>query len=70
MSDAEKAEIRSVPGTLDEALDALAADSDFLIEGGVFTQDFIDNYIELKRGEAKQVAIRIHPHEYNLYFDC
>lgn len=70
MSDAEKAEIRSVPGSLDEALDALAADSDFLIEGGVFTQDFIDNYIELKRGEAKQVAIRIHPHEYNLYFDC
>ncbi|MCY9666135.1 type I glutamate--ammonia ligase [Paenibacillus alginolyticus] len=70
MSDAEKAEIRSVPGTLDEALDALAADSDFLIEGGVFTQDFIDNYIELKRGEAKAVAIRIHPHEYNLYFDC
>ena len=70
LSDAEKAEIRSVPGSLDEALDALEADSDFLTEGGVFTQDFIDNYIDLKRGEAKAVAIRIHPHEYNLYFDC
>ena len=70
MSDAEKAEIRSVPGTLDEALDAIAADYEFLTEGGVFTQDFIDNYIDLKRAEAKAVAIRIHPYEYNLYFDC
>lgn len=70
MSDAEKAEIRSVPGTLDEALDALEADSSFLTEGGVFTPDFIANYISFKRAEAKSVAIRIHPQEYNLYFDC
>lgn len=70
MSDAEKAEIRSVPGTLDEALDALEADSDFLTEGGVFTSDFIANYIAFKRSEAKSVAIRIHPQEYSLYFDC
>ena len=48
----------------------LEADSEFLTEGGVFTQDFIDNYIDLKRAEAKAVAIRIHPHEYSLYFDC
>lgn len=68
LSDAEKAEIRSVPGTLEEALDALAADHDFLVEGGVFTEDFISNFIELKRAEAKSVAIRIHPHEYSLYF--
>ena len=70
MSDAEKAEIRSVPGTLDEALDALEADSSFLTEGGVFTPDFIANYISFKRAEAKSVAIRIHPQEYSLYFDC
>ena len=70
LSDAEKKEIRSVPGTLDEALDALQADYEFLTEGGVFTKDFIDNFIELKRGEAKAVSIRIHPHEYGLYFDC
>jgi glutamine synthetase len=68
LSDAEKSEIRSVPGTLDEALDALAADHDFLVEGGVFTEDFINNFIELKRAEAKAVSIRIHPHEYSLYF--
>ncbi|MDF2837098.1 MAG: glutamine synthetase, type [Paenibacillus sp.] len=66
----EKKEIRSVPGTLDEALDALEADSGFLTESGVFTQDFIDNYVALKRQEAKAVSIRVHPHEYSLYFGC
>lgn len=70
LSDAEKAEIRSVPGTLDEALTALEADHEFLLEGGVFSQDFINNYIAFKREEAKAVSIRIHPHEYSLYFDC
>jgi glutamine synthetase len=69
LSDAEKAEIRSVPGSLDEALDALEADHDFLLEGGVFTKDFIDNYVAFKREEAKAVNTRIHPYEYNLYFD-
>ncbi|ASA20067.1 type I glutamate--ammonia ligase [Paenibacillus donghaensis] len=69
LSDAEKAKIRSVPGTLDEALDALEADHDFLTEGGVFTEDFIANYVSLKRSEAQAVAIRVHPHEYSLYFD-
>jgi glutamine synthetase len=69
LTDEEKGEIRSVPGSLDEALNALEADYEFLVEGGVFTKDFIDNYIGLKRDEAKAVSIRIHPHEYSLYFD-
>ncbi|MEC0126800.1 type I glutamate--ammonia ligase [Paenibacillus pabuli] len=70
LSDADKENIRSVPASLEEALDALAADYEFLTEGDVFTKEFIDNYINLKRDEAKAVAIRIHPHEYSLYFDC
>ncbi|WP_256760845.1 type I glutamate--ammonia ligase [Cohnella sp. WQ 127256] len=70
LSDEQKKEIRSVPGTLDEALDALEADCEFLTEGGVFTKEFIENYVNVKRAEAKAVAIRIHPHEYGLYFDC
>jgi glutamine synthetase len=69
LSDEEKKNIRSVPGTLDEALDALEADYDFLLQGDVFSKDFIDNYINFKRDEAKSVSIRIHPHEYSLYFD-
>lgn len=70
LSDVDKENIRSVPASLEEALDALAADNEFLTEGGVFTKEFIENYINLKRDEAKAVAIRIHPHEYSLYFDC
>jgi glutamine synthetase len=70
LSDEEKKEIRSVPGSLDEALDALEADSDFLTESGVFTKEFIENYVAFKRAEAKAVSIRVHPHEYSLYFDC
>ncbi|MGG1312547.1 MULTISPECIES: type I glutamate--ammonia ligase [Cohnella] len=70
LSEEEKKEIRSVPGSLDEALDALEADHEFLTEGGVFTKEFIENYVEFKRAEAKAVSIRVHPHEYSLYFDC
>ncbi|MDB5054678.1 MAG: glnA2 [Bacilli bacterium] len=70
LSDEEKAGIRSVPGTLDEALNALEADYEFLLQGNVFTKDFIDNYVGMKRDEAKAVAIRIHPYEYELYFGC
>lgn len=70
LSDEEKKEIRSVPGSLDEALDALEADYEFLTAGDVFTKDFIDNYVAYKRDEAKSVVIRPHPHEYSLYFDC
>ncbi|NKI19979.1 type I glutamate--ammonia ligase [Paenibacillus dendritiformis] len=70
LSEAEKMEIRRVPATMEEALDALMADHEFLLEGGVFTREFIDNYVSIKRKEAQSVAIRIHPQEYSLYFDC
>ncbi len=70
LSDEEKKEIRSVPASLDEALEALKADHEFLLDGGVFTEDFINNYIDFKSAEAKAVSIRVHPHEYSLYFDC
>jgi len=70
LSDEQKKEIRNIPTSLDEALDALEADQDFLVEGGVFSKDFIENYVKVKRAEAKAVSIRVHPHEYSLYFDC
>ncbi|MFD2117653.1 type I glutamate--ammonia ligase [Paenibacillus yanchengensis] len=70
LPEAVKREVRSVPGTLDEALNALEADSEFLTAGGVFSPDFISNYIQLKRQEAREVSIRVHPHEYSLYYDC
>ncbi len=70
MSAAEKHEIRSVPGSLDEALDALEADHDFLLEGGVFTKDIIEKYVELKRSVAAEVRLRPSPIEFFYFFDA
>lgn len=69
LSAAEKKEIRSIPGSLDEALNALQSDYEFLTEGGVFTKEFLNHFIDLKRSEAKAVNIRVHPHEFSLYYD-
>jgi glutamine synthetase len=63
-------ETATVPGSLSAVLDALEADHDFLLEGGVFTQDIIDSYIEYKRTEESDpVNMRPHPYEFQLYFD-
>ena len=62
--------IRSVPGSLRESLDALKNDHDYLTEGGVFTESFIDEWIDYKiERELKPVDIRPHPYEFYLYFD-
>ncbi|WP_191060069.1 type I glutamate--ammonia ligase [Geminicoccus harenae] len=67
----ELAHIPTVPGSLGAALDALAADHEFLMEGDVFTKDFIDNYIAMKRtNEVEAMALRPHPYEFVLYYDC
>jgi glutamine synthetase len=61
--------IPQLPGSLDEALRALEADHDYLLEGGVFTQDLIDTWIAYKREkELLPFAQRPHPFEYELYF--
>ncbi|MFX4301311.1 type I glutamate--ammonia ligase [Alicyclobacillus tolerans] len=66
----EKASIQNVPGSLEEALDALQADHEFLLRGGVFTKDFIQNWIDLKRSsEVQPLAQRPHPYEFHLYLD-
>jgi len=58
------------PGSLGEALDALAADRAFLTKGGVFTDDLIENWIEWKvEEELKPMALRPHPYEFHLYYD-
>ena len=55
---------------LSEVLDALEADHQWLLEGGVFTQDVIDTWIEYKRLEERDaVRLRPHPHEFGLYYD-
>src|ERR1700730_16392431 len=66
----EKAKIKSVPGSLAESLDALEKDHAFLLEGGVFSKDVIDTWIDYKRKkEVDAVALRPHPWEFMLYSD-
>jgi glutamine synthetase len=66
----EKHEIKNTPGSLNEVLDALQADHQFLLRGGVFTQDVIDTWISYKRTrESEAVALRPHPWEFYLYYD-
>ena len=66
----EAANVRSTPGSLEEALSALEADQDFLLRGGVFTQDVIDTWIAYKReAEVDAVNLRPHPYEFHLYSD-
>ena len=66
----ELAEVESAPGSLEEALDALKDDHEFLLKGDVFTQDVIDTWIEYKtENEVNPIKLRPHPHEFFLYFD-
>ena len=64
----EAAEIPTVASTLDMALDALDADRDFLTAGGVFTDDMIDGYLELKREEVERLNMTTHPVEFDMYY--
>ncbi len=66
----ELAQMGSAPASLEEALDALQKDHDFLLKGDVFTRDVIDHWIAYKiKNEVKPVASRTHPHEFYLYYD-
>jgi glutamine synthetase len=65
----EKEGIPTVPGSLEEVLDNLEADNEFLKAGGVFTDDLLEMYIGLKRTDVDAIRLRPHPYEFNLYFD-
>jgi glutamine synthetase len=71
MSPEEAKNIPTVPGSLPESLAALEKDHAFLMDGGVFTQDLIDAWLDYKRTkEVDPVRLRPHPYEYFLYFDA
>jgi glutamine synthetase len=62
--------LKHVPASLEAVLDALEADHDFLIEGGVFTDDPIETWLDYKRTkEVDQIRLRPHPWEFMLYYD-
>ena len=68
--DWEEAERGLYPASLNGALEALDADKDYLLAGGVFTEDFINNWIALKYEEVQQLRQRPHPHEFVMYYDA
>ncbi|MCI4398040.1 MAG: type I glutamate--ammonia ligase [Acidobacteria bacterium] len=66
----EMKNIPTMPGSLSEALDELERDHEFLLKGDVFTEDFIQTWIEYKRHrEVEEMNLRPHPYEFALYFD-
>ena len=70
LSPEEMKRVPSMPGSLDEALNCLEDDHNFLLRGDVFTEDLIETYISYKRkNEADQVRLRPHPWEFAMYYD-
>jgi len=71
MSPEELKDVPSTPPSLEAALQALADDHDYLTRGDVFTSDVIETWINYKMDrEVKPMALRPHPYEYDMYYDC
>jgi len=70
LSPEERKNIPSTPGSLEEALNALKEDYEFLLKGDVFTDDVIATYIAYKQTrEVDELRLRPHPYEFFLYYD-
>ncbi|MBP3400090.1 MAG: type I glutamate--ammonia ligase [Erysipelotrichaceae bacterium] len=65
----EKAKLSSLPTCLEDALDALEADHDYLTAGGVFPEHLIKNFIDRKRKEVSEMSKIPHPAEFEQYFN-
>jgi glutamine synthetase type I len=68
LSAKEEAKIPQVAATLPEALEALRVDREFLTSGGVFSDDFIDSFIDLKMEEVTRLRMTPHPIEFDMYY--
>lgn len=69
-TETQRAEIHKLPASMREAMEALQADHDFLLAGGVFSPEMIQQWIDYKmESEYYQVRNRPHPFEMSLYFD-
>lgn len=68
LSKEESARIPDMCGSLCQSLTALEADHQFLLEGGVFTKELLDAYIELKKQEVLRLNTTTHPVEFDMYY--
>ena len=65
----EKAKLKGLPTSLEEALNALEADHDYLTAGGVFPEELLKNFIKAKRAEVREMAAIPHPAEFDKYYN-
>jgi glutamine synthetase len=68
-TDEQKTRLVSIPTSLEEALEALQQDHDYLLAGGVFNDELIESWITEKTKEVIAVRNRPHPFEMNLYYN-
>lgn len=69
LSDEEKAKLSHLPASLPEALDELEKDYGYLLEGGVFPEELIKNFIKTKRAECSEMSKIPHPAEFDKYYN-
>ena len=65
----EKAKLKGLPTSLEQALTALEEDHDYLTAGGVFPEELITNFIKTKRAECSEMSKILHPAEFDKYFN-
>ncbi len=71
LSDEEMSKLDQIPGSLEGSLNALEENHDFLLKGGVFTEDVLESWISFKREtEVDGVRLRPHPYEFFLTFNA
>jgi glutamine synthetase len=68
LPEAELIDIPTVANSLEEAINCLKADHEFLMKGGVFSNDFLSSYIALRESEISRVRSMVHPIEFEMYY--
>lgn len=66
----ELLDVPTVCGSLEQAVAHLRLDHDFLLQGDVFSRDFIESYLQLREDDLQQVRSLVHPYEFELYYSC
>jgi glutamine synthetase len=69
LSPKKLARIHQLPTSLNKALTALKKDSDYLLEGGIFTEELLQNWVTLKSKDVAEIRVRPTPYEYELYYE-
>ncbi len=69
LSPDELAQIHQLPTSLNKSLNALEGDYQYLLKGGVFTEDLLEAWIKLKRKEVTEIRVRPTPYEFEMYYD-